>query len=71
MTTTWKNGDRVKWHASQGTVHGTVEATLTEETQIGGHRVAASPDAPQLLVKSTKTGATAAHRPDALERDES
>lgn len=71
MTTTkWKKGDAVQWHASQGTVHGTVEATLTEPTEIRGHHVAASREHPEMLVKSAKTGATAAHRPDALEKDE-
>ncbi len=70
MSTAWKKGDRVRWHASQGTVHGTVEATLIGRTTIGEHVVAASKTHPQVLVRSAKTGAVAAHRPDAIEKDE-
>ena len=40
----------------------------TSPTQIKGHKVAASKDEPQLIVKSDKTGATAAHKPSALKK---
>ena len=59
-------GDRVEWSSSQGTVKGTVEEKLTKPIDIEGHHVAASPDHPEYLVKSAKTGAKAAHKPDAL-----
>jgi hypothetical protein len=36
--------------------------------QIKRHHVAASPDNPEYLVKSDKTGAEAAHRPGELRR---
>ncbi len=59
-------GDRVEWSSSRGTIQGTVERKLTKPMAIEGHHVAASPDNPEYLVKSAKTGATAAHKPDAL-----
>jgi len=68
MTNTFRKGDKVAWHSSQGTVHGTVLKKLTEPTDIKGHHVAASPDDPQYLVQSDKSGAEAAHKPDALKK---
>lgn len=61
-----RTGDHVSWETSQGKTEGTVEKRLTEPMQIKGHTVAASPENPEYLVKSDKTGATAAHKPDAL-----
>ena len=61
-----KPGDKVKWDSSQGTIEGKVEKKLTSPTSIKSHKVAASPDDPEYLVKSDKTGAKAAHKPDAL-----
>ena len=61
-----KPGDKVAWDTSQGETHGTVERKLTEETQIKGHTAKASKDDPQYLVKSDKSGAEAAHRPEEL-----
>ena len=66
---TFKAGDKVMWDSSQGTVHGTVEKKLTEPTDIKSHHVAASQDNPEYLVKSGKTGATAAHKPGELKQD--
>ena len=63
-----KKGDTVQWHASQGTIDGTVEKKLTTPTDIKGHHVAASDDDPQYLVKSDRTGARAAHKPAALKK---
>jgi hypothetical protein len=68
MTRTFKKGDKVAWHASQGEVHGTVKEKLSSPTDIKGHHVAASPDDPQYLVESDKTGAEAAHKPEALKK---
>ncbi len=65
-----KRGDAVRWKASQGTVVGKVEKKLTEATAIEGHTVAASPENPQYLVKSDKTGARAAHKPKSLKKIE-
>ena len=41
---------------------------LTERTEVGGQRIAASEDDPRYLVESEKTGKEAAHKPDALDR---
>jgi hypothetical protein len=65
---TFKVGDKVQWESSQGTVHGKVKQVLTAPTDIKGHHVAASPDNPEYLVVSDKTGAEAAHKPDALKK---
>ena len=63
-----KTGDKVAWDASQGEIKGTVQKTITEPTEIKGHHVAASPENPEVIVKSDKTGAIAAHKPDALRK---
>lgn len=68
MTNTFKAGDKVQWHSQQGTVTGTVKKKLTSATEIKGHHVAASKDNPEYLVVSDKTGAEAAHKPDALKK---
>lgn len=65
---TFKRGDRVTWNSSQGEVDGTVEKILTSESYVKTHRVAASPDHPEVLVKSDETGAEAAHKPESLKR---
>lgn len=68
MTEELKPGDHVEWDWSQGVVKGTVEKKQTTPTQIKGHHVAASADNPEYIVKSDKTGAEAAHKPDALRK---
>ena len=68
MTKELKPGDKVAWESSQGLVKGTVEKKLTAPTKIKSHPVKASPDNPEYLVKSDKTGAEAAHKPDALKK---
>jgi len=65
---TLKKGDRVAWNSSQGMVDGVVVKTLTAKTKIKGHTVAASPEHPEILVESEKTGARAAHEPGALKK---
>jgi len=68
MSNAFKAGDKVTWESSQGTVHGTVKKKLTAHTTIKGHEVAASKENPEYLVVSDKTGAEAAHKPDALKK---
>ena len=68
MTNAFKAGDKVQWHSPQGTVHGTVKKKLTSPTEIKGHHVSASPDNPEYLVVSDKTGAEAAHKASALKK---
>lgn len=61
-------GDRVTWRHSQGASTGKVVRKATSKTEIKGHTVAASPDHPEYVVESDKTGARAAHRPQALRK---
>jgi Hypervirulence associated proteins TUDOR domain len=68
MSDTPKSGDRVEWESSQGKVTGKVKKKLTKPTEIKGHHVAASPENPEILVESEKTGAVAAHKPEALKK---
>ena len=63
-----KKGDHVEWETSQGTTSGTVEGRITADTKIKSHQVKASPEDPQFRVKSEKTGAEAAHEPEALKK---
>ncbi len=67
MTKTLKAGDRVSWKSHGGTAHGKVVKKLTSETQIKGHKVAASKDNPEYLVE-TGEGKRAAHKPSALRK---
>lgn len=67
-TNTFNKGDAVQWESPQGTVYGTVKKKLTAPMKIKDHEVAASPDDPQYLVVSDKTGAEAAHKPHALRK---
>lgn len=69
MSKEFKKGDHVAWDTPQGETHGTVEKKLTSETHIKKHKVAASPDNPEYLVRSDKSGKEAAHRPDELRND--
>lgn len=64
----FKAGDKVAWHHSQGTSRGEVVRKQTSPTRIKGHKVAASTDNPEYVVKSDKTGALAAHKPEALRK---
>jgi hypothetical protein len=68
MARSIKPGDRVEWESSQGKVVGRVEKKLEAPVEIKGHHVAASPENPEFLVKSEKTGAKAAHKPGALKK---
>ncbi|MEM9806653.1 MAG: DUF2945 domain-containing protein [Cyanobacteria bacterium P01_D01_bin.56] len=61
-------GDTVEWNTAQGTTSGTVEKKLTQPAQIKNYDVSASKEDPKYLVKSEKTGAKAAHKPDALDK---
>lgn len=63
-----KSGDKVSWKSHGGTAHGTVEKKQTSETTIKGHKVAASKDNPEYIVKTGK-GTKAAHKPGALTRE--
>ena len=68
MAKSVKVGDRVKWSSSGGESVGKVVKKLTKPTQIKGHKVAASPDNPEYLVESEKSGGRAAHKAEALKK---
>ena len=68
MTDTFRVGDKVQWQSPQGPAHGTIKKKLTSHTGIKGHEVAASPEHPEYLVVSEKTGAEAAHKATALKK---
>jgi hypothetical protein len=61
-----KKGDRVRWDAGNQSSVGTIEDVITSETEAGGRKVKASPDEPQYLVRSEKSGHTAVHHPDKI-----
>lgn len=68
MADEFKTGDQVEWNTSQGKTTGKVKKKLTKPTEIGEHEVAASPENPEYLVVSDKSGKEAAHKPGALKR---
>ncbi len=65
---TFAKGDHVAWTTPQGETHGVVEKKLTKPMSIKQHRVAASPENPEYLVRSDKSGDTAAHKPGSLRK---
>lgn len=68
MADKFKPGDDVSWDSSQGRVRGKVEKKVTRPTRIKGHVAKASPDDPQYVVESGKTGAKAVHKPRELKK---
>ena len=63
-----RKGDKVKWKSHGGEAHGKVDKKQTSPTNIKGHKVAASPDNPQFIVK-TAEGKKAAHKAAALVKE--
>lgn len=68
MTKNLKSGDRVSWQSSGGKSTGTVVRKQTTPMRIKGHKVAASTDNPEYIVKSGKSGKEAARKPEALKK---
>lgn len=66
--TTVRKGDKVSWQSHGGTAHGVVEKKQTTPTTIKGHKVAASPDNPEYIVRTDK-GTRAAHKAEALTKE--
>ena len=62
-----KAGDKVEWDSSGGHSVGKVVKKITKPTKIKSHKVAASADNPEYLVKSDK-GGVAAHKASALKK---
>lgn len=71
MATDLKSGDKVSWDTSGGKTDGKVVKKQTTPTQIKGHKVAASKENPQFIVKSDKSGKEAAHKPAELKKKSS
>ncbi|HEX8532663.1 MAG TPA: DUF2945 domain-containing protein [Allosphingosinicella sp.] len=63
-----KAGDKVSWKSHGGEAHGHVVKKQTSETQIKGHKVAASKENPQYIVE-TDEGKRAAHKPEVLTKE--
>lgn len=63
-----KIGDRVEWNTSQGKTTGRVKARVTGRARVKGHEANASSDAPQIRVKSDKSGKEAIHKPESLRK---
>jgi hypothetical protein len=68
MAKSLSKGDKVNWKSHGGTAHGKVVEKVTRPTRIKGHKVAASENNPEYIVKSDKTGARAAHKAGALKK---
>ncbi|CAM3157995.1 Hypervirulence associated protein TUDOR domain-containing protein [Sphingomonas antarctica] len=65
---TFKAGDKVGWNSSGGHSTGKIVKKVTSPTKIKDHKVAASKDNPEYIVKSDKSGGIAAHKPGALKK---
>jgi hypothetical protein len=63
-----RKGDRVRWSSHGGEAVGVIVRRITSDTEAAGRTVRASPDDPQYLVRSEKSGGTAVHKPSALKR---
>ena len=68
MAKTPKKNDKVTWDTPQGKTKGTVEKVVTDTTKVKGHTAKATKDAPQVLVKSDKSGKKAVHKPGELKK---
>ena len=63
-----KAGDPVAWDSSGGHSTGKVIRKITTPAKIKTHHVAASPENPEFIVKSDKSGKVAAHKAGALKK---
>ncbi len=68
MTTMPKKGDHVSWGTSQGKTEGTVEKIVTSTTKVKSHTAKATKDHPEVMVKSSKSGKEAVHKPEELKK---
>jgi hypothetical protein len=68
MAKSLKSGDKVEWDSSGGHSVGKVVRKQTSPTHIKGHKVAASKENPQYIVRSDKSGKIAAHKPAELRK---
>jgi hypothetical protein len=68
MATKFEHGDHVKWNTPQGEITGKVLKRLTKSTYIRAHKVAATPNNPEYVVQSDRSGKRAAHKSSALKK---
>ncbi|WET76792.1 DUF2945 domain-containing protein [Amycolatopsis sp. QT-25] len=68
MTKRFHQGDKVRWQSHGGEAEGEVVKEITADTEAAGRTVRASADEPQYLVRSSKSGGEAVHKPEALEK---
>ncbi|UBU17453.1 hypervirulence associated TUDOR domain-containing protein [Nonomuraea gerenzanensis] len=61
-------GDEVSWKSHGSTAEGKVEKKITKRQKEAGRTVAASPEDPQYVVRSKKSGGKAVHKPSALRK---
>ncbi|MCK2219015.1 DUF2945 domain-containing protein [Actinomadura sp. ATCC 31491] len=61
-------GDEVTWRSHGGTAEGKVEKKITKRTKAAKRTVDASPEEPQYLVRSDKSGGEAVHKASALKK---
>jgi hypothetical protein len=63
-----KKGAKVSWQTSQGPTTGTVERVATSTTRVKGYTAKATPEHPEVVVRSEKSGKVAVHKPGSLKR---
>jgi hypothetical protein len=68
MTENLKKGDKVQWKTSQGPTTGRVVKKLTSKTTIKGTQAKPPVEHPEYLVRSGKSGKTAAHKRGSLKK---
>ncbi len=68
MARNFKVGDHVEWNSEAGRVRGTIRKKITSEITFKGHKVHASREEPQYLIKSDKTDHLAMHKGSALKK---
>jgi hypothetical protein len=63
-----KPGDTVRWNTSQGETEGVVRKIVKKATTVKGYTAKASPEHPEVVVESAKSGKPAVHKPESLTR---
>ena len=58
MAKALKSGDAVSWKCHGGQAHGKIVKKITSPTKVKGHKVAASTDNPEFIVKTGETSNT-------------
>ena len=66
--TEFRKGDHVAWSSHGGEAVGVVVKKIIEDSEEAGRTVRASPDEPQYLVRSDRSGGEAVHKASALKK---